>query len=121
MAAYQGARLPGVAIGARGVPLARPRVSPRETGVARPRMGPAAVLLVILAAAMLAFAYLTQTLDSTATSVEIRQLQAQAAELQRRIKSHEALVLSEASAGNIRDRAMALGLSQRKIITVQAR
>ncbi|CAN5859152.1 hypothetical protein BH23CHL8_BH23CHL8_18790 [soil metagenome] len=121
MAVYQGARLPASSIGARRAPAARPQASGREQVVARARVRPASVLLLlILAATLLGFAYLTQTLDSTATGVEVRQLRTQASELQRRIKSQEALVLSEASSGNIRDRAMALGLSERSVVTIQA-
>jgi hypothetical protein len=121
MAVYQGARLPAASVGARGVPFARPQATEREPAQARPRVRPASVLLlVILAAALLGFAYLTQTLDSSATSVEIRSLGAQALELQRRIKSQDALVLSEASSGNVRDRASAIGLSEREIVVVKA-
>lgn len=122
MAVYQGARLPAASLGNRRSPLARPQAGGREEAPARPRVRPAsALLLVILAATLLGFAYLTQTLDSTATGLEIRSLASQAAELQRRIKSQDALVLSEASSGNIRDRASAIGLSEREVLVVKAR
>jgi hypothetical protein len=96
----------------RGRAFVRPRLIADATA-AVPRIRPAAVLVVgVLFAAMLGFAYLTQTLTSTATAVAIEKLQAEQQRLYRIVQTREAVVRSNAASPLVLDRATALGLTE---------
>jgi hypothetical protein len=90
----------------------RPRLIADATA-AVPRVRPAAILVVgVLVAAMLGFAYLTQTLTSTATAVAIEALQAEQERLYRVIETREALVVSKAATPLVVERALGIGLTE---------
>ena len=89
----------------------RPRLI--AEAVAVPRVRPAAMLVVgVLAAAMLGFAYLTQTLTSTTTQVTIEKLVSEQVSLRRIIQARESLIQSEGAATNVHARAAVLGLTE---------
>jgi hypothetical protein len=90
----------------------RPRLLAEATA-AVPRVRPAALLVVgVLLAAMLGFAYLTQTLTSTATAVAIEKLQGEQEQLYRMIETREAIVRSNAATPLVLDRALEAGLTE---------
>jgi hypothetical protein len=64
----------------------------------------------VLAVATLGFAYLTQTLTSTATALTIEDLRHEQEALRRIIQSREVLVVADASESLVRQRAAELGL-----------
>jgi hypothetical protein len=94
----------------------RPFVRPRliaDAKAAVPRVRPAAVLVVgVLLAAMLGFAYLTQTLTSMTTAVAIEKLQTEQERLYQIVQTREALVLSSGAPTLVRERAAVLELSE---------
>lgn len=76
MAVYQGARLGTPALQRRG-PEGSARRVVRPVAAAVPRLRPTGLLMAgVLAATMIGFAYLTQTLDSNATVAEMAKLNA---------------------------------------------
>ena len=101
MAVFQAARARSSALAPREARIAVPRarsttrtfVRPRliaEASIAVPRVRPAAMLVgVVLLAALIGFAYLTQTLSSTTRSVEIDQLVAEQQSLKQVIAARE--------------------------------
>ena len=91
-------------------PFVRPRLIADATK-AVPRVRPAAVLVVgVLLAAMLGFAYLTQTLTSMTTAVAIEKLQTEQERLYQMVQTREALARADGAATLVRDRAALLGL-----------
>jgi hypothetical protein len=99
-------------LGSRGRTRAfvRPRLIVEATA-AVPRIRPAAILVVgVLLAASLGFAYLTQTLTSTATSVSIEQLRSEQERLHRIVQTRRALAQSDASTPLVIERAISLDL-----------
>jgi hypothetical protein len=121
MAVFQAARARPAALAPRDVRIAalgargarRTFVRPRliaEASIAVPRVRPAAMLVgVVLVAALIGFAYLTQTLTSTTTSVEIEQLVAEQQRLKQVIAAKVAIIGSETA--DIQDRAADLRLT----------
>jgi hypothetical protein len=106
------ARVAGAATRDRTRAFVRPRLI-AEASAAVPRVRPAAILVVgVLLAAMLGFAYLTQTLTSTATSVSIDKLRSEQERLYRMVQTREAVVRSDAATPLVLDRALALGLTE---------
>ena len=121
MAVFQAARARSSPIAPREARIAVPRtrgtartfVRPRliaEASIAVPRVRPAAMLVgVVLLAALIGFAYLTQTLSSTTRSVEIDQLVAEQQSLKQVIAARVAII--GADAADVQDRAAILGLT----------
>ena len=105
-------RRPGIAaLGTRGATrtFVRPRLI-AEASIAVPRVRPAAMLVgVVLVATLIGFAYLTQTLTSTTTAVEIERLVAEQQRLKQVISARVAIIGSEAA--DVADRAADLGLT----------
>jgi hypothetical protein len=108
MAVYQGTRLRSATLadrrpGRRAVRTAalpdhriesRVRAAARPVVAAVPRPRPAALLMAgVLAATMVGFAYLTQTLASNATSAEILVLEDRLQNLAQEVRNQEALVV----------------------------
>jgi hypothetical protein len=108
MAVYQGTRLRSATLAdrrperraVRAVALPDQRIESRVRAAARPvvaavpRPRPAALLMAgILAATMVGFAYLTQTLSSNATSAEIVVLEDRLQDLAQEVRHQEALVV----------------------------
>jgi hypothetical protein len=122
MAVFQAARVRTVTVPRRDARVAsrgsrdraRAFVRPRliaEATAAVPRVRPAAALVVgVLLAATLGFAYLTQTLTSTATAVAIEELRVEQERLYRIVQTREAVVRSNGAPALVRDRATALDL-----------
>jgi hypothetical protein len=121
MAVFQAARARPSALAPRDSRIAVPSprgatrtfVRPRliaEASIAVPRVRPAAMLVgVVLVAAMIGFVYLTQTLTSTTTSVEIERLVAEQNSLRQVITARVAIIESEAA--DVADRAADLELT----------
>ena len=109
MAVYQGVRL-------RSTALPAPRAVERPTrsidAQALPvRVRPASVLVAtILAATMVGLLYLTQTLASAATSVEIERLSAERAALERQLQTQRVTIQSETARALVEEWAAAHGL-----------
>jgi hypothetical protein len=107
MAVYQGTRLRSATLAerrperrVRAATLHDDRIESRVRAAARPvvaavpRPRPAALLMAgILAATMIGFAYLTQTLASNATSAEISALELKLQDLAQEVRHQEALVV----------------------------
>jgi hypothetical protein len=121
MAVFQAARArpsalaprdPGISVlSTRGATrtFVRPRLI-AEASIAVPRIRPAAMLVgVVLVVALIGFAYLTQTLTSTTTAVEIERLVAEQHSLKQVISARVAIIGSEAA--DVADRAADLGLT----------
>jgi hypothetical protein len=112
VAARRDARIASLGSRDRARAFVRPRLI-AEASAAVPRVRPAALLVVgVLVAAMLGFAYLTQTLTSTATAIAIETLQSEQERLYRIIETREALALSDAATPLVIDRAIDLGLAE---------
>jgi hypothetical protein len=124
MAVFQAARVRTPTVPRRDVRVAslgsrdrtRAFVRPRliaDATAAVPRVRPAAILVVgVLLAAMLGFAYLTQTLTSTAMTVAIEKLQTEQERLYQIVQTREAVVRSSGAPTLTRDRATVLGLTE---------
>jgi hypothetical protein len=110
MAVYQGARLGTPVLQRRG-PEGPARRVVRPVAAAVPRLRPTAMLMAaVVAATMVGFAYLTQTLASNATVAEIARLNARMDEI-RQQRSVQALAVEQWSdETNLAGRARKLGL-----------
>jgi hypothetical protein len=112
MAVYQGARLRTQATRSQVLPArAAGRITRSPSGMVSTRVRPATALMgIVLAATLLGFVYLTQTLGSNAASAEIVSLRARAEELVRQQRNQETAVRFEADPVQVGLRAKKLGL-----------
>lgn len=110
MAVYQGTRLRSPALTVGTVERARRSSVPAPR---QARVRPAtAIMGLILAAALLGFVYLTQTLGSNAASAEIVGLRGTGLELDRQLRNQAAAVQFKADPVQIGLRAKKLGLDR---------
>jgi hypothetical protein len=118
MAVYQGVRLRSTALPvARAAQVARPAVrslAPASRTVRQAwRVRPAAALLgVILTGTLVALLYLTQTLATTAVSVEISRLEGEIQQLERDLQTYQVFVRTESSTSLVTGWAEDEGLAQ---------
>lgn len=111
MAVFQGARLRTVALPTGRVERRPARLAPRASERTSPRIRPTGLLMAaILTATMLGLVYLTQTLASNATSLEIRSLAAQGQELQGQLLNQRSKIETEANPDAVVRAAKQLGL-----------
>jgi hypothetical protein len=87
-----------------------------------PRVRPVGMLMAaVVMATLLGLAYLTQTLGSNATSVEIRGLEAEQRAMEEEIRRHQSLVLIKADDDKVQTEARRLKLSKLpKVIVLEA-
>jgi hypothetical protein len=114
MAVYQGTRLRAQATRPQMLPArAAGRVTRSPGGMVSTRVRPATALIgIVLAATLLGFVYLTQTLGSNAASAEIVGLRARAEELFRQQRNQETAVRFKADPVQVGLRAKELGLAR---------
>jgi len=120
MAVFQGARLRSVALPPGRVERRSTGAAPRATGAApratersSRRIRPTGLLMAaILTATLLGLVYLTQTLASNATSLEIRTLASEAQELQSQLLNQRSKIETEANPDAVVRAAKQLGLRQ---------
>ena len=109
MAVYQGARLRTVALPA-GDAERHARITQAPVR-STPRIRPAGLLMAaILTATMLGLVYLTQTLASNATSLEIQSLAGEAQTLRRQLLNQQSAVELGVDPDRIADEAKRIGL-----------
>jgi hypothetical protein len=114
MAVFQGARLRPVALPTGRVER-RPsaRVAPKAPVRDTPRIRPTGLLMAaILTGTMLGLVYLTQTLDSNATSLEIRRLESRGQELQGQLLNQRSKVEVDGNPDAVLRAAKQLGLRE---------
>lgn len=111
MAVFQGARLRTLGLPARRGAPPRARVVSEPASASAPRIRPTGLLMAaILTATMLGLVYLTQTLASNATSLEIQTLGTQAATLRSQLLNQSSKIELEANSDAIIREARQLGL-----------
>jgi hypothetical protein len=111
MAVFPGARLRTIELPVRGGARPAARALPKASAPAAPRVRPTGMLMAaILTATMLGLVYLTQTLGSNATSMEINKLASDGQKLQSQLLNQKAKIESDANPDSIARKAGKIGL-----------
>jgi hypothetical protein len=113
MVAFQGARLRSAALPTRSIERRPARVSSQAPVRSAQRIRPTGLLMAaILTATMLGLVYLTQTLASNATNLEIRTLANRSQTLQSQLLNQRSKVEIEANPDAVVRAARQLGLTK---------
>ena len=111
MAVFQGGRVRTVALPARSLGRSSVRLAAPALHPSAPRIRPTGLLMAaILAATMFGLVYLTQTLDSNATNLEIRTLASESQSLQSRLLNQRSKIETDANPDAVVRAAKQLGL-----------